>query len=107
MTPARQPAADQVLSQLSSAERDSAELLSCPDGRRLTLILGELTSCAEDQQQRSWRLHSDEPAIVEYLQELTTILVSRHDTVGFHDGQSPRHYRIPTAAILVSCCNTI
>ena len=73
----RQPVADQVLSQLSSAERDAAELLSSPDGRRLRVILEEMTSCADDQQQRSWQLHTDEPAIIEYLQELSTILVSR------------------------------
>ena len=71
-----QPVADQVLSQLTTAERDSAELLSCPDGRRLCVILEEMISCVEDGQQRSWHLHCDEPAIVEYLQELSALLVS-------------------------------
>ena len=74
--PPGQPVADQVLSQLGSAARDASELLSCPDGRRLRVILEEMTSCADDQQQRSWHLHCDEPAIIEYLQELSTILVS-------------------------------
>ncbi|XP_043219401.1 NCK-interacting protein with SH3 domain-like isoform X1 [Amphibalanus amphitrite] len=74
--PSVQPVADQVLSQLSSADRDAAELLSSPDGRRLRVILEEMTSCADDQQQRSWQLHCDEPAIIEYLQELSTILTN-------------------------------
>jgi hypothetical protein len=46
------------------------------DARRLRVIFTELTSCKEDSQQRSWMLYEDETTIVEYIQELISILVS-------------------------------
>lgn len=46
------------------------------DANRLKVIFTELTSCKEDSQQRSWMLYEDEPVIVEYIKELTSILVS-------------------------------
>ncbi|XP_077983692.1 NCK-interacting protein with SH3 domain-like [Glandiceps talaboti] len=44
------------------------------DAERLEVIFSELTSCKDDSQQRSWALHEDEAIILEYIQELTTIL---------------------------------
>ena len=46
------------------------------DARRLRVIFTELTSCKEDSQQRSWMLYEDETTIIEYIQELISILVS-------------------------------
>ena len=46
------------------------------DANRLKVIFKELTSCKEDSQQRSWMLYEDESIIVEYIKELTSILVS-------------------------------
>lgn len=46
------------------------------DANRLKVIFTELTSCKEDSQQRSWMLYEDEPVIVEYIKELTSILVN-------------------------------
>lgn len=45
------------------------------DANRLRIIFTELTSCKEDSQQRSWMLYEDESIIVEYIKELTEILV--------------------------------
>lgn len=45
------------------------------DANRLKIIFTELTSCKEDSQQRSWMLYEDEAIIVEYIKELTEILV--------------------------------
>jgi len=45
------------------------------DANRLKIIFTELTSCKEDSQQRSWMLYEDESIIVEYIKELTEILV--------------------------------
>lgn len=46
------------------------------DANRLKVIFKELTSCKEDSQQRSWMLYEDESIILEYIKELTSILVS-------------------------------
>lgn len=46
------------------------------DANRLKVIFTELTSCKQDSQQRSWMLYEDESIIVEYIKELTSILVS-------------------------------
>ncbi|XP_037088949.1 NCK-interacting protein with SH3 domain-like [Pollicipes pollicipes] len=81
VAPAVKPVAELALQQLSCAERDAAALLDSPDGRRLRLVLDEMTACVNDQQQRSWRLHDDEPAIIEYLQELGTILTDADPAV--------------------------
>lgn len=45
------------------------------DANRLKIIFTELTSCKEDSQQRSWMLYEDESIIMEYIKELTEILV--------------------------------
>lgn len=45
------------------------------DANRLKIIFTELTLCKEDSQQRSWMLYEDESIIVEYIKELTEILV--------------------------------
>lgn len=50
------------------------------DANRLKVIFKELTSCKEDSQQRSWMLYEDESIIVEYIKELTSILVSTRFT---------------------------
>ena len=50
------------------------------DARRLRVIFTELTSCKEDSQQRSWMLYEDETTIIEYIQELISILVSINGT---------------------------
>lgn len=46
------------------------------DAQRLHVIFTELTSCKDDAQQRSWMLHEDEQVIIDYIKELTSILVS-------------------------------
>lgn len=46
------------------------------DAKRLHVIFSELTSCKDDAQQRSWMLHEDEGIIIDYVKELTSILVS-------------------------------
>lgn len=46
------------------------------DAERLRVVVGELVSCKEDSQQRSWELYEDEEVISEYLNELISILVS-------------------------------
>lgn len=46
------------------------------DAKRLKVIFSELTSCKDDAQQRSWMLHEDEDVIIDYIKELTSILVS-------------------------------
>nr|CAD7403580.1 unnamed protein product [Timema cristinae] len=45
------------------------------DARRLRVIFAEMNSCKEDSQQRSWMLHEDESTILDYIQELTSILL--------------------------------
>lgn len=45
------------------------------DANRLKVIFTELTSCKEDSQQRNWMLYEDESIIVDYIKELTSILV--------------------------------
>lgn len=45
------------------------------DAKRLHVIFSELTSCKDDAQQRSWMLHEDEAVIIDYVKELTSILV--------------------------------
>lgn len=45
------------------------------DANRLKVIFTELTSCKEDSQQRNWMLYEDESVIVDYIKELTSILV--------------------------------
>ncbi|KAL0271998.1 UNVERIFIED_CONTAM: hypothetical protein PYX00_005141 [Menopon gallinae] len=46
------------------------------DAKRLKVIFSELTSCKDDAQQRSWMLHEDEDVIIDYIKELTSILVN-------------------------------
>ena len=48
------------------------------DANRLKVIFTELTSCKEDSQQRNWMLYEDESIIVDYIKELTSILVRLH-----------------------------
>eukprot|EP00118_Oscarella_pearsei_P015869 m.146815 g.146815 ORF g.146815 m.146815 type:complete len:700 (+) comp38454_c1_seq4:14-2113(+) len=47
---------------------------SSKDRERLDIILSELKACKDDSQQRSWALHDDYAVIVEYLEELLTLL---------------------------------
>lgn len=68
---------DSILSQLKHplhASKMSIE--ETYDANRLRIILTELTSCKEDSQQRSWMLYEDEETIIEYIKELTSILVN-------------------------------
>ena len=53
------------------------------DAKRLKIIFSELTSCKDDAQQRSWMLHEDEAVIIEYVKELTSILVRYSKTFLF------------------------
>lgn len=67
---------DAVLEQLQSPFNVSKNCVDeTYDASRLKVIFSELTSCKEDSQQRSWMLHEDESIIVEYIKELTSILV--------------------------------
>jgi len=50
-------------------------LESTHDAQRLRVIFTELTTCKNDAQQRSWMLHEDELVIIDYIKELTAILV--------------------------------
>ena len=45
------------------------------DAVRLQVIFSELKACKDDSQQRGWALHEDEAVIIEYLEELLSILV--------------------------------
>ena len=66
---------------LEQVERDEPLNVPSPlidethDARRLRVIFAELASCKEDSQQRSWMLYEDEPTILEYINELASILV--------------------------------
>ncbi|XP_041350537.1 NCK-interacting protein with SH3 domain-like [Gigantopelta aegis] len=44
------------------------------DAVRLEVIFSELKACKDDSQQRGWALHEDESVIMEYLEELLSIL---------------------------------
>lgn len=46
------------------------------DARRLRAIFADLADCKNDSEQRTWMLYEDEDDIVQYIQELTGILVS-------------------------------
>ena len=50
---------------------------SSKDRERLDIIFSELKACKDDSQQRSWALYDDYAVIVEYLEELITLLVLR------------------------------
>lgn len=68
---------DAVLQQLQTPMPSSKlRIEETYDANRLKIIFTELTSCKEDAQQRSWMLYEDEAIIVEYIKELTSILVS-------------------------------
>ncbi|EEB15455.1 conserved hypothetical protein [Pediculus humanus corporis] len=54
------------------------------DAKRLKIIFSELTSCKDDAQQRSWMLHEDEAVIVEYVKELTSILMNADSNISRH-----------------------
>lgn len=54
------------------------------DARRLRVIFTELTSCKEDSQQRSWMLYEDETTIIEYIQELISILTNADANISRH-----------------------
>lgn len=45
------------------------------DARRLRAIFADLADCKNDSEQRTWMLYEDEDDIVQYIQELTGILV--------------------------------
>lgn len=46
------------------------------DRDRLNVIFSELKECKDDSQQRSWALFDDYAVIMEYLEELLSILVN-------------------------------
>lgn len=46
------------------------------DARRLRAIFADLADCKNDSEQRTWMLYEDEDDIIQYIQELTGILVS-------------------------------
>ncbi|KAK6625063.1 hypothetical protein RUM43_005354 [Polyplax serrata] len=54
------------------------------DAKRLHVIFSELTSCKDDAQQRSWMLHEDEGIIIDYVKELTSILMNADANVSKH-----------------------
>jgi len=54
----------------------STVLENSVDAQRLRVILSEMAGCQADQQQRSWALYEDRAVINDYLDELTSILVS-------------------------------
>ncbi|XP_023720301.1 NCK-interacting protein with SH3 domain isoform X2 [Cryptotermes secundus] len=54
------------------------------DAHRLRVIFTELTSCKEDSQQRSWMLYEDETTIIEYIQELISILTNADANISRH-----------------------
>lgn len=45
------------------------------DARRLRAIFADLADCKNDSEQRTWMLYEDEEDIIQYIQELTGILV--------------------------------
>ncbi|XP_048510850.1 NCK-interacting protein with SH3 domain isoform X3 [Athalia rosae] len=66
------------------------------DANRLKVIFTELTSCKEDSQQRSWMLYEDEPVIVEYIKELTSILTNADANVSRHVLRSDQYNGVTT-----------
>lgn len=58
--------------------------LQTHDANRLQVIFDELTSCKEDEQQRSWMLHEDAPVIMDYLNELISILTNADAAISKH-----------------------
>ncbi|XP_046735611.1 NCK-interacting protein with SH3 domain isoform X2 [Diprion similis] len=66
------------------------------DANRLKVIFTELTSCKEDSQQRSWMLYEDEPVIVEYIKELTSILTNADANVSRHALRSDQYNGVTT-----------
>lgn len=58
--------------------------LQTHDANRLQVIFDELTSCKQDEQQRSWMLHEDEPVIMDYLNELISILTNADAAISKH-----------------------
>lgn len=49
------------------------------DARRLRAIFADLADCKNDSEQRTWMLYEDEDDIIQYIQELTGILVRPYD----------------------------
>lgn len=47
------------------------------DARRLRAIFADLADCKNDSEQRTWMLYEDEDDIIQYIQELTGILVRK------------------------------
>ncbi|XP_050409446.1 NCK-interacting protein with SH3 domain [Patella vulgata] len=54
--------------------KQSSEIGTSRDAKRLEVIFSELAACKDDSQQRSWALHEDEAIIKEYIEELNSIL---------------------------------
>lgn len=48
------------------------------DARRLRAIFVDLADCKNDSEQRTWMLYEDEDDIIQYIQELTGILVRKN-----------------------------
>nr|XP_006824184.1 PREDICTED: NCK-interacting protein with SH3 domain-like [Saccoglossus kowalevskii] len=65
---------ERILKSLRDGPKDDDVIESGYDRERLEVIFSELITCKEDSQQRSWALHEDEPIILEYLEELVSIL---------------------------------
>lgn len=62
---------------LSSALQAPDNLLGeTHDARRLRAIFADLADCKNDSEQRTWMLYEDEDDIIQYIQELTGILVN-------------------------------
>ncbi|XP_039291944.1 NCK-interacting protein with SH3 domain-like, partial [Nilaparvata lugens] len=78
LPPTATPPLETLLGQLrggAECEGPPVQLLDqSHDAERLAVVLGELVACKEDAQQRSWELYEDEDAIMEYLQEFTSII---------------------------------
>ncbi|KAH8387706.1 hypothetical protein KR093_009002 [Drosophila rubida] len=47
------------------------------DAKRLQYLFGQLADCKNDTEQRTWMLYEDEEDIIQFLEELVEILVSR------------------------------
>ncbi|XP_013393365.1 NCK-interacting protein with SH3 domain-like [Lingula anatina] len=67
-------AMEEVLKNLLHTQRESHSLEGSQDAVRLQVIFSEISACKDDSQQRGWSLYEDESVILEYLEELLSIL---------------------------------
>ncbi|XP_074646748.1 NCK-interacting protein with SH3 domain-like isoform X2 [Tubulanus polymorphus] len=77
------PVIDEILESAQS-KMDDTSVENSHDAKRLSVIFSEMAACKDDSQQRSWALYEDEEIILEYLEELFSILSKANASVSRH-----------------------